>query len=133
VPLRLDHLLALPAQFVSMFLTYSMLANTISILAPMPVASGSLKPAKPRGLVLLAHVGFTALVPVFLAPTLLPDAIEAALTGLGIAEGWPIALPLVLLECAGIVALYRVLVSWQGKLLESRELAILETVTSKAE
>lgn len=131
--LRIDHLLALPAQFMSMFLTYALLANTISILAPMPVASGSLKPAKPKGLVLLAHLGFMMLLPIFLSPTLAPQAVEAFLTAVGLLEDWPIALPLVYLECAGIIALYRVAVTWQGQLLEYRELAILETVTSKAE
>lgn len=133
LPLRVDRLLALPAQFGSMFLVYCMVANAISILAPMPVAAGSLKPAKPKGLTLLIHVAFVFLMPMLLSPTLLPQGIEALLNGFGIAEGWPIGLVLTCAECAAIIALYRAVLTWQGKWLESRELAILETVTSKAE
>ena len=59
--------------------------------------------------------------------------IEASLTALGVGAGWPIALVLTLVECAAIVALYRVVLGWQGQMLEWRELKILETVTAKVE
>jgi hypothetical protein len=133
MPLRVDHLLAMPVQFVNMFLVYCMVSNATSIVAPTPIAAGSLKPAKPKGFTLLIHVGFVFLMPTFLSPTLLPQGIEALLTSFGIAEGWPIGLVLVFAECAALIALYRAVLTWQGKWLESRELAILETVTSKAE
>ena len=133
LPMRYDHLLALPAQLISMFLMYCMWANTLSILAPMPIASGSLKPASPKGLVLVTHLFFVMLLPMTLGPTMVPFGLEALLSGLGVAEGVPIALVLVLLECAAIIALYRVVLQWQGRWLEARELKILETVTTKAE
>jgi ABC-2 type transport system permease protein len=131
--LRIDQFLAIPGQFVSMFLLYSMLTNTISILAPVPVAAGSLKPAKPKGLIILAHIFFMMFTPAFLSPAVLPQVIEAILASAGFAEGWPIGMVLTYLELAAITALYLVVVSWQGGWLESRELAILDIVTSKAE
>lgn len=131
--LRIDQVLALPGQFACMFFVYCILTNTVSILAPMPVAAGSLKPAKPKGLVLLGHIFFTMFIPVFLSPTALPQGIEAILNTAGIAEGWPIGMVLTYVELAVILALYRVVVGWQGSWLETRELAILDTVTSKAE
>ncbi len=131
--LRIDQFLALPLQFLCMFLVYCMVANVISILTPMPVAAGSLKPAQPKGFAILTHVAFALLMPMFLSPTLLPQGVEAALEGLGVTEGWPIALVLTMVECAAVIAIYRVVLDWQGRWLESRELKILDAVTTKAE
>ncbi len=44
-PLRIDHVLAMFPQFVSMFLLFCLLTNLISIYAPMHVAAGSMKPS----------------------------------------------------------------------------------------
>jgi ABC-2 type transport system permease protein len=133
LPMRPDHLLALPGQFVSMFLLYALVANALSILAPLAIAAGTLKPANPKGLVLLIHLLFFILVSITLAPTLLPWAVETALTSLELDGGVPICLILTCLECAAIVALYRLVLGWQGRWLEGRELKILEAVTTKAE
>jgi hypothetical protein len=116
-----------------MFLLYCMLTNTVSILAPMPVAAGSLKPAKPKGLVLLGHMFVMLFIPLLLSPSALPQGIEALLTTAGMLEGWPIGMVLTYVQLAAVTALYRVVLTWQGGWLESRELAILDTVTSKAE
>jgi hypothetical protein len=132
-PMRFDHLLALPAQIVSMILVYSVVANALSILAPVAIAAGSLKPASPKGLVFLTHLLFLAVAPLSLAPTLLPLGIESALTALEWNAGLPICLLLTYAECVAISALYRLLIRWQGDWLVWRELKILETVTTKAE
>jgi hypothetical protein len=44
----------------------------------------------------------------------------------------PICLVLTLAECAVIVAVYWLVVDWQGTLLQSREQTILHRVTNKA-
>jgi hypothetical protein len=48
-------------------------------------------------------------------------------------EGWPVALVLTLLECAGVVYLYRLALNWQGAVLQWREQKILEAVTVRSE
>jgi hypothetical protein len=44
----------------------------------------------------------------------------------------PVCLLLSLAECAAVVVVYHFALNWQGKLLESREQRILETVTNRA-
>jgi hypothetical protein len=133
LPIRLDLFLAVPFQFVSMYLLFSLLGNCLSILAPMPIASGSMKPANPRGIAILFHLIFVFLVPLTLLPTLLPLGVQLLLEHLELLDGWPICLALSLVECIVVVLLYYVVLSWQGRWLQARELKILEIVTSKAE
>jgi hypothetical protein len=132
-PLRIDYLLALPIQFVSMFLIYCMLANLLSIFAPMPVAMGSNKPIRPKFLPVLLHMAFVGVLPMAQGPTLLPWGIDAALTSLDLDFGVPYCLILTALECVGLVFLYRFVITAQGRLLQWREQQILEVVTTKAE
>ena len=67
------------------------------------------------------------------APALLPLAIETVLRLLGRTAGLPVCLLLSLVECALAVLVYRLLVDWQGGLLQVREQKILEAVTNRAE
>jgi ABC-2 type transport system permease protein len=132
-PMRLEHLLAMLPQFVSMFLSFCILANVLSILAPMPIAAGSLKPAKPKiTMILLQIVLFTFLFPLTQAPTVLPLAIEALVEWLGWTAGAPVCLLLTVAECAAFVFIYRLALNLQGDLLQAREQQILEIVTSRA-
>lgn len=131
--LRLDHLLAMVPQFVSMFLLFSVVMNLLSIYAPMHLAAGSMKPANPKLVpILIQLVATMVLVPLSLAPTLAPVAIEALLEWQGWSHGVPVFLPLALLECAAVVFIYRFLLGWQGGLLQSREQKILDCVTDRA-
>jgi hypothetical protein len=132
-PMRIDYLLAVVPQLVSMFLVFCLLANWLSIFAPMAIRAGSLKAAQPRGLTILLHLAFTFLFPLALLPTLLPMGIEVLLQDVEFLSGWPIGLALAVLECLGIVYLYRIVLSWQGSLLQSREQRILQLVTVKSE
>jgi hypothetical protein len=132
-PMRLDRFLALVPQAISMYLLFSLLANCLSIMAPMPIAAGSLKPANMRLVVVVLHFVCLFLLPVAIAPTLVPIGLELLLEALGVVEGLPIALALGILECVGVVFLFRWLVGWQGVWLQAREQRILEIVTTKAE
>jgi ABC-2 type transport system permease protein len=133
MPMRFDQLLTIPFQFVSMFLIYCMAANLLSILAPMPVAAGSLKPITPKMVPMLLHLAFFFAMPLALIPALAPWGIEASLEALDLSLGMPIALLLTMLECAVLVGLFRIVLTWEGKLLQAREQKILETVVAKAE
>jgi hypothetical protein len=132
-PMRIDHLLALPIQFVTMFLLYCVLANFLAIFVPIPVAATSMKPVQWKTVPVLLHLAFVPVLTFTLALTLLPLGIEFLVEQLAGLEGIPIALGLLALECAVIVWVYRAVLAWQGALLQAREQKILEVVTTKAE
>ncbi len=132
-PLRVEHFLATFPQLVTLYLLFCMVANTLSIAAPMPIAAGSLKPANPRALPILLQFGFILLLPVVVGASLLPLGVEALLESAGVMVGMPTCLVLALLECSVVVLLYRLVLTWQGTWLQARERRILELVTAKAE
>jgi hypothetical protein len=132
-PLRIDHLLAMAPQLLSMFLLFCMLANMLSIYAPMSVAAGSLKPGKTDLGPVLWQFLFTFAFTNAQALTLIPLGIESLLDLLEWRHGIPVYLILTSLQCAAIVWLYRKVVAGEGRLLQKREQRILEVVTSKAE
>ncbi len=132
-PMRLAFFLAVVPQFVSMYLLFCLLANCLSILSPMPISPGSLRPSNPKGLAILFQILFIFLLPPAMLPTLIPLGVALTAEELGWAPGGPIYLSLSVLECVAIVFLYRYLLTWQGRFLQVREQKILEVVTTKAE
>ncbi len=132
-PMRLDHFLAFIPQAITMYLLFCLAANALSILAPMPIAAGSFRPSSMKGIPLLLNLAFFFLFPVILAPAFLPLGVEALLQHLGWAEGVPVNLLLSLAICVGVVYLYRLVVGWEGRWLQSRERHILEIVAARAE
>jgi hypothetical protein len=130
--MRMDHLMAMFPQYISMFLLFCVLANSLSIYAPMHVAAGAMKSSNPKlTTVLLQMVMFTILFPLTQGLTLLPLGVEALLELLGWTDGAPIYLLLSLAECAAVVLLYRLSLDWLGGLLQARERSILESVTNR--
>jgi ABC-2 type transport system permease protein len=132
-PMRLDRFLALAPRFVSMYLLYCLVANVLSILAPMRIAPGSFQPAKPGGLIILLQLVFILLCPAVMALTLLPSVIELAAEAMGWLHGIPLDLLLSLLECAVIIYIYGLLLGLQGDWLQAREQRILQIVTTRAQ
>ena len=128
-PLPVDYLLAVVPQFLSMFLLFCLMANLLAILTPMAIAPGSFKPTNTRMLPILLQFVFLFLFPLTLAPTLMPLGLELLLEWPGV----PVSLILSLLECTGVIFLYRLVVQWQGSLLQAREKKILQIVAAKAE
>ena len=132
-PLRFDHLLAMIPQFLSMFLLFCLLANLLSIYAPMRIAAGSMKPSNQKLVpVLMQMAMFTVLFPLTQLPTLVPLGIEAALTFSGLISRTPICLVLTLAECGAVLWIYHICLRWQGDLFQAREQKILEVVTGRA-
>jgi hypothetical protein len=133
-PMRFDYFLAALPQFISMYLLFCLLANCLAILAPMPIASGSLRPINMKVVPMLLHSVFVfVLFPLILGPALLPLAVEFLLEKLELVKGVPICLILSLVECAGVVYVYRLVLAAEGRWLQAREQKILETVTTKGE
>lgn len=132
-PMPVDYFLAVVPQFISMYLLFCLLANCLSIIAPMAIASGTLKPANAKMIPVLLNIAFMFSFPIVIAPTLLPLGVEVVLETLGWLHGLPVCLALSVLECVAVVFAFRWLVGWQGAWLQSRELRILELVTTKVE
>ena len=132
-PMRADHLLALTLQLLPMYLVYSLVANFLSILAPFPIKQGTLKPANPKGMAILIHLGFFLLFPVAMASTLIPLGLEFLLSWAKLYTWFPAYLVMTLAQVAIALPLYRVVLKWQGELLQSREQRILSVVTSHVE
>ena len=120
-------------QLMSMFLLYSLLTNCVAIMAPLPIAAGSLKPSNTRMVAVLLNVVLLFVMPLVIAPTLLPLGIEFLLEYAAVTSGVPWALLLSLLMGCGVLFFYRWLVGWQGVWLHSREQRILEIVAARAE
>ncbi|MFO0807514.1 MAG: hypothetical protein U0746_02730, partial [Gemmataceae bacterium] len=132
-PPRIDHLLAVPFQGVSMFLLFCMGANLLSIYAPLPIAPGAMQASGVRLVPALLHVAFMLVLPAILAPALLPLGAEQTVVALGWGRGWPVSLVLSIGVCAAVALLYRFVLKWEGGLLVEREKKVLEIVTSKEE
>jgi len=131
--MRLDHFLAIMVQMVTMYLTFCLVANFLSILAPTPIAPGTLRPARPRGMIFLMHFLFVFLFPIALSPMLVPLGIEFLLRRWGWPASLPVYLLLTLIEAAVVLYLYPPVLALQGDMLHRREQRILEIVTSKVE
>jgi hypothetical protein len=132
-PMRADHFVAVFFLYISMFLLCCLMANWLSILAPLRIAPGSLKPTQTKGMAILMHLGFVCAYPLVLGPTLLPLGIEVLLETLGWPRGLPICLVLSVLQCGLVGYVYYLLLGLQGDLLQEREKKIVDVVTSRAE
>jgi hypothetical protein len=132
-PIRADHVLAMPFLAVSMFLLFSLYTNLVAIYTPSKLAEGSLKPANLTFSKSMLQLGmFLVLFPLTQSPILLPIGIEMGARALGWGQSVPICLLLSVVECAIVVVVYRLLLSWEGDLFQAREQKILEIVTNRA-
>jgi hypothetical protein len=132
-PMRLEQFLALPLQYISMFLVFCMLANCLSIFGPAPVAGGAFKRGNIRGIPLLLHFAFMFAFPLTQAPMLLPFALEYLLEDLSNVRGLPICFALSLGQVLAVAFFYRLVLDVEGNWLQSREKKILEIVAAKAD
>jgi hypothetical protein len=132
-PMRLDHLLALLPQFLSLYLMFCTMANWLAILTPMHIAPGSFRPTNVKLIPILFQFVLFLLFPIALAVVLVPLGVEMILDKMNWVHGVPICLLLSLAECLGVVLLYRLILAEQGRLLQSREKKILEIVTTRTE
>ena len=132
-PMRPDHYPAVAVQLVTMFLLNSLAANALSIAAPIPMAAGAMQPSNVRFVPVLLQMSFMFVFPVVLILVLAPLGVEVLLAEAWDVRGWPVSLVLSVLVLAGVVPLYRRVLSLEGDWLAAREQAILEVVVSKAE
>jgi hypothetical protein len=133
-PMHIDHFIAVAVQMVSMYLVYCLVLNLLSMFAPSAIASGSLKPVRPKGIAVLIHLLFFFFVlPIALATTLMPLGVEFLVKGSSWLSHVPVYLLLTLFELGVISYLYPRALVFQGRILQAREQKILEIVAAKAE
>ncbi len=115
------------------FLLFSLVCNVIAMLAPYRFAAGTLQAKKPKPIVFLAVFAMMAMMPVVLAPILIPPGLQLLFS----LRGWMPGLPVNLLGSGVMLAgagwLYRLLLPLEGRLLQRREQAILREVTEEVE
>lgn len=132
-PMRIDHVVAILLQTITMYLVICVAGNLLSILGPMALKPGSGMPAKHQGIRHLYHLLALVLIPLFLALTLIPLGIELLL---GLTEryaSFPAYLVIGAVQAVVAVWLYRIALDRQGDLLQSREQQILEIVASRTD
>jgi hypothetical protein len=133
-PMRLDHVLGVVPQMLTMYMVFCMLANWLSIYAPIRLRTGTLRAAQPRALTLLLHFAFLFSFPIALAPTFVPLLMEFLLTHFAaVNPRLPIYLLLSLPVCAIVALLYHLCLHLQGRALQAREIDILQTVSIREE
>lgn len=132
-PMPVTIFLSLLPQILSMFLLFCLIANCASILVPLRISPGTMKPVNTKALPILAHMGFILTLPVVLSITLAPLGLQLMLEALDVIHSAPVALVLSILECAAIAVFYHFALFWEGNLLQWREKKILEAVVLKEE
>lgn len=130
-PMSASHFLAMAPQFVSMYLTFCMLMNLMSIYAPVAIPAGSLKPANPKLSVVLIQLSMIfVLFPMLQLPLMLPFGVEALLAWRNWTTSTPVSLLLAIVECLTVTGIYRWSLKRLGALFQAREQRILEVVTA---
>src|SRR5262245_61962820 len=132
-PMRIDHYPAALAQLLSMFMLFCLLANTLSIFVPIPMAAGSMQPAQVKMGPVFAQLAFLMLFPLVMLPVLIPLGVQLLVEETTDVRWLPISLVLSLAVLAIVAFLYRRMLTVQGDWLAMREQKILEVVTSKLE
>ncbi len=132
-PMPITIFLSLLPQIFSMYLLFCLLANLASILVPLRISPGTMKPLNTKALPILAHVAFVFSLPVALSITLVPLGIQMLLDATDTLPFVPVALILSVCECAVIAVFYYFALTWEGSLLQWREKRILEAVVLKEE
>ena len=133
MPMSVLHLLATLILMVPSSLIFLAIGNYVSVLVPVAMMHGSMKPMQPKIGTMLLQALFITLSPLTLFPCAIAYGIEVVLSLL-LGIGW---LPFYLLFAIA----YAVLVVWaysrilkaQGRFFQSREQKILEIVVAQNE
>jgi ABC-2 type transport system permease protein len=120
-------------QVPAAFLMFCLCGNLLAIFAPYRMAAGSLQAKKPKAIVFVAAFASMLLLPIVLAPILIPPGLQWLFAFQGWAPWLPINLLASLTLLAVVIWLYTLLLPLEGRLLYRREQAILKEVTEETE
>jgi hypothetical protein len=130
-PLRPTDLLATLVELLTAYLIVCLVGNQMSILLPSAVRQGSMRSSETKVVRVLAR--FLAMLGMLVAfvPLTLPIGIDYLAQQFPWGEWIPTYLILSLLLALVTLFVYRIVLDYQGGLLQQRELRILEAVTTK--
>jgi ABC-2 type transport system permease protein len=131
LPLRPTDLLATLVELLTAYLIVCLVGNQMSILLPSAVRQGSMRSSETRVVRVLAR--FLAMLGMLVAfvPLVIPIGVGYLVEQFSWGEWIPTYLILSLLVALTTLFVYRVVLDYQGGLLQRRELRILEAVTTK--
>lgn len=120
-------------QLATLLLLGSLAGNLLSILVPFRIQAGSMRPTKMPALAIVTMVVFQMMFPLVMLPVFVPPLVE----WLWQLAGGPNLIPVNLILSALLATLAAILY-WQtlgsfGRLLQRREIKILNTVTAEQE
>lgn len=129
VGMQLSHVVANLLQIVVAFFLYSTVSNFTSIIAPIGIAIGSMRPVSMKFSVVASQFVAMLLVPVAVIPAALALGVELLAHAFGGTQGIPMYLLLTLLQLPLALWFYHAMLSVQGRHLQDREQAILEVIS----
>ncbi len=132
-PLRSDHLAAVIAQSISVYLVMCMLGNAMSIYVPIAIRPTNGMPIPGQGAKMFLQMAMLFAFAIPLGLTLIPFGIEYAINVVGGRSELPIFLALSLIQAILVVWLYLKVLTPQGDLLQRREQTVLGVVTQRAD
>ena len=132
--MAIDKMLCAVILSATMLPLYFLLTNLMSILTPFPLAAGSIQPKQFNLIPVLFSLVLSMFMPAITVLALVPLGLEWLIDrGFPGLEFVPIAFLMSLPWLIVSIWFYRWLLTWEGKLLASREKEILRVVTSKIE
>jgi hypothetical protein len=129
LPMKAQHLLASFVQLATIYLITCLVANFMSIRAPLAIAAGTMKPMNINVGVVVLQLLITMLLPLGLLPTMIPPGVDWLLVSIFGWQAVPVYLLLSLCLLALTVVVYRIVIRAQGRMLREHETRILEIVT----
>ena len=127
------HIVATLLQIVVSFFIYFTISNYTSIVAPIGMAVGTMRPVSMKFSVVVMQFIALLLVPVAIIPAALALAAELLAGAFGGLHGIPIYLLLTLIELPLALWFYNRMLNLQGRHFQEREQAILEVVSKVAD
>ena len=115
------------------FMLFCLTSNLLAVLVPYRLSQSSLQAKKPKPIVFLAVFLSLLVMPLVMAPVLIPPGLQLLWSLEGWAPWLPVNLLVTLALLAGVGWLYRGLLPLEGGLLQRREQAILKEVTEEVE
>ena len=115
------------------FLMFGLLGNLASILTPYRLAAGTLQAKKPKAVVFISVFAGMLLLPLIALPMAVPPGLQFVCSMFDLVPWLSVDLAATVLLAAVAVAIYSLVLPWEGRLLARRELKILQEVTEEIE